>query len=72
MEGGRAKAFGPRADVLSKALKAPAPAAHGSGTTTGHAATARSLAPLRVIANPADKSGMSTHPHDDMEDRDVR
>jgi ATP-binding cassette subfamily C protein len=72
MEGGRAKAFGPRADVLSKALKAPAPAAHGSGTTTGHTATARSLTPLRVIANPADKSGVSTHPHDDMEDRDAR
>jgi ATP-binding cassette subfamily C protein len=52
MEGGRAKAFGPRDEVLSKILRV-----HSSGNSAGpvpphsHEATARSLNSLRVIAN---------------------
>ncbi len=48
MDGGQAKAFGPRDEVLSRILKAPAqrPSSHNSYAVTGHA-----VAPLRVVAN---------------------
>ncbi len=53
MEGGRARAFGPRDEVLSKVLKVHS--SNNSATSTlshSQEATARALNPLRVIANP--------------------
>ncbi len=52
MEAGRAKAFGPRDEVLSRVLKARSPSPSQGTTPQGHSAAGRAVAPLRVIANP--------------------
>lgn len=49
MEGGRAKAFGPRDEVLSKVLKTPPKASPARGLST----SAHGVSPFRVIANSA-------------------
>ncbi|HEY8337731.1 MAG TPA: type I secretion system permease/ATPase [Tardiphaga sp.] len=72
MEAGRAKAFGPRSEILSRALKTPAPAVSRETATSGYAATARAIRPLRVIANPADHSAMSQRSRQDADEHDVR
>ncbi|ARQ02824.1 type I secretion system permease/ATPase [Pseudorhodoplanes sinuspersici] len=59
MESGRAKAFGPRDEVLSRVLRKPNQQPPNGSTTQGYSASARSLSPLRVIANPASESGVS-------------
>jgi PrtD family type I secretion system ABC transporter len=48
MDGGRAKAFGPRDEVLSRVVRKP----NGQPPGAGHSPAARSLSPLRVVAGP--------------------
>ncbi|WP_077966523.1 type I secretion system permease/ATPase [Ensifer adhaerens] len=68
MDGGQAKAFGPRDDVLSRILKAPAqrPSSHNSYSVTGHA-----VAPLRVVANTA-RAEVDEKAQQGAEDADVK
>jgi ATP-binding cassette subfamily C protein len=70
MENGRAKAFGPRDEVLSKVINAHSPA-HGGGSVPSysHDATARSLTPLRVIPNPAVGPDGAEQPASDQEEQ---
>lgn len=54
VEAGRMKAFGPRDEVLSKVLKVSGAPASSAPPSQGHSIAARTVAPFRVIANPAD------------------
>nr|WP_257720210.1 type I secretion system permease/ATPase [Blastochloris viridis] len=66
MDAGRAKAFGPRAEVLSRVLKPPASDSSASPSAT--AATARMVTPLRVIAGPLNAPEAGDPPGQDQYD----
>ncbi|MBT9368971.1 type I secretion system permease/ATPase [Rhizobium sp. CSW-27] len=69
MENGRQKAFGPRDEVLSKVLKA-APAAPPAARK-GFAVTGHGLTPLRVVADPLQRTE-HVETGNDKEEPDVR
>jgi ATP-binding cassette subfamily C protein len=71
MEAGRAKAFGPRDEVLSRVLKARSPSLSHGATPQGYSATARTMSPLRVIANPVNEPDPIAGPGQDTDEVDV-
>jgi ATP-binding cassette, subfamily C, bacterial len=66
MEGGRAKAFGPRDEVLSRVLRKPSrqPAGPTTAVAPAYSLAAKNLSPLRVVAAPASQPAGNEQPYD--------
>ncbi|MBN7809280.1 type I secretion system permease/ATPase [Agrobacterium rosae] len=71
VENGQMKAFGPRDEVLSRVLKAPANSGVGGNGNRSFATTGHTLTPLRVIAGCAD-STLSSGDNSKVNDADVK
>ena len=71
MESGRAKAFGPRDEVLSRVLKKPSQRPPNGTTAQGYSLTARAL-PLRVVANPVNEPAADDQSDEEASELDAQ
>jgi ATP-binding cassette subfamily C protein len=72
IEAGRMKAFGPRDEVLSRALKGANPAAETTATAAGYSTGFRAIAPFRVVAAAAAEPGDDRSTDEPADKADVK